>query len=70
MIQCKERKNLIKFILNFYSFIVFGRVNELKSEIDVSDDIVMKFKQFWAHFKGSPLKGGILIHTSSIACIS
>ncbi|ESW20389.1 hypothetical protein PHAVU_006G204900 [Phaseolus vulgaris] len=33
------------------------RVNELKSEIDISDDIVMKFKQFWAHFKDSPLKG-------------
>ncbi|KAG2396242.1 DNA helicase [Vigna angularis] len=33
------------------------RVNELKSEIDVSDDVVMKFKQFWAHFKDSPLKG-------------
>ncbi|XP_022642568.1 probable DNA helicase MCM9 isoform X3 [Vigna radiata var. radiata] len=33
------------------------RVNELKSVIDVSDDFVMKFKQFWAHFKDSPLKG-------------
>jgi len=67
MIQWKERKNLIKFILNFYFLIVVRRVNELKSEIEVFDDIVMKFKQFWAHFKGSPLKGGILIHTSSIA---
>ncbi|RDX79673.1 putative DNA helicase MCM9, partial [Mucuna pruriens] len=34
------------------------RINELKSEIDISDDIVMKLKQFWAHFKDSPLKGG------------
>ncbi|TKY71481.1 DNA helicase MCM9 [Spatholobus suberectus] len=33
------------------------RINELKSEIDISDDIVMKFKQFWVHFKDSPLKG-------------
>ncbi|KAJ1396514.1 P-loop containing nucleoside triphosphate hydrolase [Sesbania bispinosa] len=33
------------------------RINELKSEIDISDDIVMKFKQFWVHFKDAPLKG-------------
>ncbi|KAF7803755.1 putative DNA helicase MCM9 isoform X1 [Senna tora] len=33
------------------------RTNELKSEIDIPDDIVMKFKQFWVHFKDSPLKG-------------
>ncbi|KAK7412145.1 hypothetical protein VNO78_03594 [Psophocarpus tetragonolobus] len=33
------------------------RINELKSEIDISDDIVKKFKQFWVHFKDSPLKG-------------
>jgi len=50
--------------------IVVRRVNELKSEIDISDDIVMKFQQFWAHFKDSPLKGCILIRTSCIACIS
>ncbi|KAK2393238.1 DNA replication licensing factor MCM2 [Trifolium repens] len=33
------------------------RINELKSEIDISDAIVMKFKQFWDHFKETPLKG-------------
>ncbi|XP_045817731.1 probable DNA helicase MCM9 [Trifolium pratense] len=33
------------------------RINELKSEIDISDAIVMKFKQFWDHFKDTPLKG-------------
>ncbi|KAK7302544.1 hypothetical protein RJT34_13436 [Clitoria ternatea] len=33
------------------------RINELKSEIDISDDTVMKFKQFWFHFKDEPLKG-------------
>ncbi|KAL2342085.1 hypothetical protein Fmac_010025 [Flemingia macrophylla] len=33
------------------------RINELKSEIDISHDIVIKFKQFWSHFKDSPLKG-------------
>ncbi|KAH1207976.1 putative DNA helicase MCM9 [Glycine max] len=33
------------------------RINELKSEIDISDDMVKKFEQFWVHFKDSPLKG-------------
>ncbi|XP_057433627.1 probable DNA helicase MCM9 [Lotus japonicus] len=33
------------------------RINELKSEIDISDDLVTKFKQFWDHFKDAPLKG-------------
>ncbi|KAI9120423.1 hypothetical protein K1719_007456 [Acacia pycnantha] len=33
------------------------RTNELKSEIDIPDDVVMKFKQFWIHFKDCPLKG-------------
>ncbi|XP_028795118.1 probable DNA helicase MCM9 [Neltuma alba] len=33
------------------------RTNELKSEIDIPDDVVMKFKQFWIHFKECPLKG-------------
>jgi len=33
----------------------------LKSEIDISDALVMKFKQFWDHFKDAPLKGDIPI---------
>ncbi|KAL3814390.1 hypothetical protein ACJIZ3_015658 [Penstemon smallii] len=33
------------------------RMNELKSDIDISDDIFMKFKQFWSDFKDAPLKG-------------
>ncbi|XP_020221039.1 probable DNA helicase MCM9 isoform X2 [Cajanus cajan] len=33
------------------------RINELKSEINTLHDTVIKFKQFWAHFKDSPLKG-------------
>ncbi|XP_073222498.1 probable DNA helicase MCM9 isoform X2 [Cicer arietinum] len=33
------------------------RVNGLKSETDISDDVVMKFKQFWGRFKDAPLKG-------------
>lgn len=41
----------------------------MKSEIDVSDDIVMKFKQFWVHFKDAPLKGGILITHLWYPCI-
>ncbi|XP_060167896.1 probable DNA helicase MCM9 [Lycium barbarum] len=33
------------------------RMNELKSDIDIPDDAVLKFKQFWAEFKDTPLKG-------------
>ncbi|KAK4401851.1 putative DNA helicase MCM9 [Sesamum angolense] len=33
------------------------RMNELKSDIDIPDDIIMKFKQFWSDFKDTPLKG-------------
>ncbi|PHT30012.1 putative DNA helicase MCM9 [Capsicum baccatum] len=32
-------------------------MNELKSEIDIPDDAVLKFKQFWTEFKDIPLKG-------------
>ncbi|KAL6269737.1 hypothetical protein ACE6H2_026648 [Prunus campanulata] len=33
------------------------RTNELKSEIDIPDDAILKFKQFWSDFKDTPLKG-------------
>ncbi|KAI5661365.1 hypothetical protein M9H77_20688 [Catharanthus roseus] len=33
------------------------RMNEVKSEIDIPDDIIMKFEQFWSDFKDAPLKG-------------
>ncbi|CAH9125679.1 unnamed protein product [Cuscuta epithymum] len=33
------------------------RINELKSEIDIPDDIIFKFKQFWQEYELSPLKG-------------
>ncbi|XP_044507601.1 probable DNA helicase MCM9 isoform X2 [Mangifera indica] len=33
------------------------RTNELKSDIDIPDDIIMQFKQFWTEFKDTPLKG-------------
>ncbi|KAL9231798.1 hypothetical protein vseg_006971 [Gypsophila vaccaria] len=31
--------------------------NELKSDIDVPDEIITKFKMFWEKFKDTPLKG-------------
>lgn len=37
--------------------LIFRRTNELKSEIDIPDDVIMKFKQFWSDFKDTPLKG-------------
>ncbi|KAL6517623.1 DNA helicase mcm9 [Orobanche minor] len=33
------------------------RMNELKSDIDLPDDIIMNFKQFWSGFRDTPLKG-------------
>ncbi|XP_059653282.1 probable DNA helicase MCM9 [Cornus florida] len=33
------------------------RTNEQKSDIDIPDDVVMKFKNFWLEFKDTPLKG-------------
>ncbi|KAF8044179.1 hypothetical protein BT93_A2226 [Corymbia citriodora subsp. variegata] len=33
------------------------RTNELKSGIDVPDNVIMKFREFWNCFKDTPLKG-------------
>ncbi|CAK7341069.1 unnamed protein product [Dovyalis caffra] len=33
------------------------RTNELKSDIDIPNDVIMKFKQFWSDFKDTPLEG-------------
>ncbi|XP_020699790.2 probable DNA helicase MCM9 isoform X2 [Dendrobium catenatum] len=33
------------------------RTNELKSEIEIPDDVIKKFEQFWSDFKDTPLRG-------------
>ncbi|KAK9286477.1 hypothetical protein L1049_014874 [Liquidambar formosana] len=33
------------------------RTNELKSDIGIPDDVIMKYNQFWSDFKDTPLKG-------------
>ncbi|KAF5195227.1 Dna helicase mcm9-like protein, partial [Thalictrum thalictroides] len=33
------------------------RTNELKSEIDIPEDVVKKFENFWSGYKDNPLKG-------------
>lgn len=33
------------------------RTNELKSDIDIPDDIIKKFDQFWVDSRATPLKG-------------
>lgn len=33
------------------------RINELRSDMDIPDEVIMKFKQFWSDFKDTPLKG-------------
>lgn len=41
--------------------VLFRRVNELKSDIDIPDDVLMTFEQFWLDFKDKPLKGTIVL---------
>ncbi|XP_073311345.1 probable DNA helicase MCM9 isoform X2 [Primulina huaijiensis] len=33
------------------------RMNELKSDIDIPDDVIARFRQFWLDFRDTPLKG-------------
>ncbi|KAK3027460.1 hypothetical protein RJ639_041066, partial [Escallonia herrerae] len=33
------------------------RTNELKTDVNIPDDVIMKFKQFWSEFKDAPLQG-------------
>ncbi|RVW64391.1 putative DNA helicase MCM9 [Vitis vinifera] len=33
------------------------RTNELRSDMDIPEEVIMKFKQFWSDFKDTPLKG-------------
>ncbi|KAJ3695837.1 hypothetical protein LUZ60_001214 [Juncus effusus] len=33
------------------------RTNDLKSEVDMPDDIIKKFEQFWSDYRNTPLKG-------------
>jgi hypothetical protein len=54
------RKNYRAWCCLFFlwTFIwLFRRTNELKSDIDIPDDVIMEFNQFWSDFKGTPLKG-------------
>ncbi|KAK3034816.1 hypothetical protein RJ639_033721 [Escallonia herrerae] len=37
--------------------ILFRRTNELKTDVNIPDDVIMKFKQFWSEFKYTPLQG-------------
>lgn len=42
---------------NMFMLHIFRRTNELKTYIDIPDDIIMKFKEFWLEYKDTPLKG-------------
>ncbi|KAG6531405.1 hypothetical protein ZIOFF_005211 [Zingiber officinale] len=33
------------------------RTNDLKSEIDIPDEAIKNFEQFWSHYKATPLRG-------------
>lgn len=41
----------------YASITPFRRMNELKLDIDIPDDVVQKFKLFWSDFKDTPLRG-------------
>lgn len=43
----------------------------MKLEIDIPDDVAMKFKQFWLDFRDTPLKGnsGSCIYPLEISCV-
>lgn len=36
---------------------IYRRMNAAKAEIDITDDVIMKFEKFWSDFKNAPLKG-------------
>lgn len=42
------------------------RTNELKAEVDIPDDIIMKFRQFWSDFKDTPLKGAATLTDTKV----
>lgn len=45
------------FLLLIRVVFVVRRTNELKSEIDIPDDVIKKFEQFWSDYRDTPLKG-------------
>lgn len=47
-------------ITHLYILLFPRRTNEIKSDIDIPEDVVQKFKQFWSDFKDAPLKGYFL----------
>lgn len=51
--------SLYNFFWLSWTIISYRRTNELKLDINIPDDIIMKFKQFWSDFKDTPLKGKI-----------
>lgn len=59
---------------SFFSLVIMPfsrRTNELKSEIDISDELIEKFKNFWSHFKDTPLKGKkkLTVNNFSAYCV-
>ncbi|CAM8937670.1 unnamed protein product [Rhodiola kirilowii] len=42
------------------------RTNEQKLEIEVPEDVLMKFKKFWSDYKDTPLKGNDYTHAHAL----
>lgn len=64
--------SVINTLSTFFSPVILPlsrRTNELKSEINISDDLIEKFKNFWSHFRDTPLKGkNLLLLGNDYAC--
>ena len=44
-------------LIYYFLCFLFRRTNELKSDIDIPAEVIMKFKLFWSDFKDTPLRG-------------
>ncbi|CAL5405863.1 unnamed protein product [Camellia sinensis] len=63
MAQDYVGSNNLNLLLHFYSRTKAARIKELKTDIDVPDDVINQFKNFWLNFKDTPLK--VLPNTST-----
>lgn len=45
------------YLLLNLEFVSFRRINEIKLDIEIPEDIILQFKNFWSDFKDTPLKG-------------
>lgn len=52
----------------YSDFDVSRRTNELKSEVDIPDDVMKKFEQFWSECRDTPLRGATNLYIFIVCC--